>query len=174
MNKGANEWRSVGKRLYEKFRKGAEQEWEKIEKTIAAVREHRPTDGDLFKMAIAAAVAWGDLEKLIRFLESDRQACLSRSQREDLAYILTITPWKRKQGRQKDDRTRRVAADANNFYKEWQLANEEVGISNRGLGKEMRDEACLYAVESWNSLSPFKVDFETVRQMMDRSKTRQK
>jgi hypothetical protein len=175
MKKKVNDWRAIGVRLYEKFRKDAEQEVEKSRERLAAIREARPTDGDIFQSAIIHAIAWGDLDRLICFLGSDRQAYLPRSNRDDLAYILSDTPWKQKRGRSKNHTVRRLAADADKFYKEWRSALEEAGISIWRLSNEMRDEACRYAVECWNSLDYYvKVDFETVRQMMDRSKTRQK
>ena len=59
MKKKVNDWRAIGVRLYEKFRKDAEQEVEKSRERLAAIREERPTDGDIFQSAIIHAIAWG-------------------------------------------------------------------------------------------------------------------
>ena len=71
-------------------------------------------------------------------------------------------------GRKQNKVPRYVAKLARSFYRQWQAANIQAGISNWGLANDMKDESCRYTLE----LVGWTANFETVRELMDRPNSR--
>jgi hypothetical protein len=90
------------------------------------------------------------------------------SEREHLGRILERDTHRKRTGRRVNKNARIAAKVALAFYRQWQRANKQVGISSWGHGDEMKDEACRCAIEIKPWLNGKEPDFEIVRELMER------
>ena len=117
----------------------------------------------------------GNSSPLKEYLRSDRP--LLRSDRELLALELAgeLSP-PPKRGRPRDENARAAADFARRFYRQWKSENICEGIKDWGLGDEMKDQSCRYAIEIFKTLRPGEQqpDLEVVPEMMERPISRRK
>ena len=116
----------------------------------------------------------GKSSPLVKYLRSNRP--LLRAHRELLALELSgeLSPPPTR-GRPRDENVRTAAAVAGRLYRQWKSENVREGIKNRGLGRQMKDESCRYAIEILEPLIEGEPPaFDVVRDMMERSICRQK
>jgi hypothetical protein len=66
-----------------------------------------------------------------------------------------------------------VLRKAQSFYAEWGAILKQAGISTRGISGFMKNDSCHYAIELLKPGSLSKVKYDTVRELMDRSASRQ-
>jgi hypothetical protein len=162
-------------------------DWEKIGRKIRNQRlkvslaekeliESQDTQGCEFVVALMGHRMGISSQYLVEHLRSTRP--LSSDDREILARFFegsiqlprgTPTNW----------RAHEAAKLAKAIYREWKAKNSCEGIANRGLGESMKHKASEYAVEILESLRSYWSTsdehlVETVRELMDRPKRRQK
>jgi hypothetical protein len=116
---------------------------------------------------------YGDNADLIKYLRSGQEFYLPEGACIALASFLDEEPWKQRPGPPRDQDARWACTRAKEIYEAWKEANKKAGVSDWGVRDEMKDESCRYGIAV---AGPFEhePDFETVRQMMDRPRGRQK
>ena len=158
------DWRDNGRRLFRRLNED-HRDWNWM--AVMRVNSDCTTEDQLVGALIA--IAKGDPSRLIEFLLSDKEVSLSREARELLGQILRRRP----PGRPTDVDARQALLYAEHLYSLWKRDNKEMGISDWGHRDEMKDEACRYGIALCES-EPYShpPDFETVRELMRRPKSR--
>jgi hypothetical protein len=162
------DYRSIGLSLQERWlRRGQE-----LQQTMAAVvksMRHRPEDSFVYALVQHAR---GDSALLIDYLQSDRP--LSAVERVQFAQVLAgELDRKTERGRPRNKLTRTAAMRANVFYKMWRKENKEAGLKDHGHGGDMKDEALHFILDKFDPPA-VALDFDTVRELMDRPEGRRK
>jgi hypothetical protein len=110
---------------------------------------------------------------LIACLRSGRP--LSPDDRERIAQALEKAAYhKPARGRPHDERLYQAAHLALAIYHQRKIENIAVGINNRGLGRQMKDRSCDYAIEILAIAGGPPPASESVREMMERPISRRK
>jgi hypothetical protein len=120
-----------------------------------------------FEMA-ARQCAQGQPAALIDHLLSDRP--LSSADRIILALLVKGKLGKSPPGAPKDRKTRYAASRAVQFYEQWRLENKRLGVRDYRLSDSMKDKAAEIVIADL----ALRVDFETVRDLMDRPDNRRR
>ncbi len=154
------DWRETGRQIYER------QVLERQERHAKRTAVKRSPDADLFGALLLSSL--GNSALLVEYLRSGRKLSLAAESRRHLARVIEHQNRKPKVGRKINKTARYLALGAIAFYREWKVANQNAGISNWGLRNDMRDESCRYVLE----LHGWTASYETVRELMDRPKSR--
>jgi len=170
-------WRENGRQIFESFLARDKKQLQEAADWRAKRREediYAPDDEHI--VSSISMCAQGDSGPLIRYLKAGRKFSLTSAQRAFLIQILENEPWKAPRGRRRDESAREAAYDARRVYGSWKNTNAEMGITDWGHRKEMKDESCRYGILLHRQVFPEASgpDFETVRQLIDRSWTRQR
>jgi hypothetical protein len=115
------------------------------------------------------AYANADSSRLIEIL---RSRPISIDEQEELADELEF-PEPPKKGRPRNEAMQWAAHTAAIIYRRWKRLNNREGINDWGLGDDMKNQSCLYAIElgaPWKGRE--QPDVEAVRQLLDRPKSR--
>jgi hypothetical protein len=164
-------WREIGEELFEylKAEQWAADLWREARWNE---RKQKRLEPDL--LFALQSCARGNSDRLIEYVESDKEFSLSRDERDRCARVLRHKPWAPRLGRRPDGVARFALSKAQAIFSVWKEANKQSGISDWGLRDQMKDQACRYAIDICRPyIEGREPDFETVRQLMERSKKRQ-
>jgi hypothetical protein len=110
---------------------------------------------------------------LIAHLRSGRP--LSPDDRERIAQALEKAAYpKPARGRPRDKRLLEATQLARAIYLQWKVENIAAGINDRGLGRQMKNRSCNYAIEIQAIDGGPPPASESVREMMERPISRRK
>jgi hypothetical protein len=134
------DWEEIGHRLYEQWAASAAH----CDKAFIE-RMAKPLGPEFDFVRALIQHARGNSSYLNNYLRSDR--VLSPLDRELLAQVNEgVLDRKPERHRPKNKRAHQVALCARAFYRAWQEACKNAGISTWGLANPMKDEACNYAL----------------------------
>jgi hypothetical protein len=165
------DWKETGHYLREIYQINRMQrcrcKWCLSQGTARAQREN-------YWIALVSDASRGDPSGLVKHLRSRRK--ITRYDRSVLAELLegqfTGEYHRKKKGRPQRYYLRSCAEIALRFYGYWKELNRQHGINDRGRGDEMKDYACLVAIELFGTPTADSKEraptFEEVRTMMDR------
>jgi hypothetical protein len=154
-----NDWRKIGEQLFK--------HWEKV-----ALSGDRSTYEQAQLSLALLLSAEGSPGNLIEYLQSGKELALSDEERAYVVARLRLKP-KQKRGPRRDHAVHMAANTAWAFYLYWKVSNTLAGVSNRGIGNQMKDEACHFAIAllgPWPE--PFRPTFRAVRDLIERPKHR--
>jgi hypothetical protein len=77
-------------------------------------------------------------------------------------------------GRPRDEKLYEAAHLARALYRQWKAENIAAGINDHGLGRQMKDRSCDYAIEILAIAGDPRPASESVREMMERPISRRK
>jgi hypothetical protein len=128
---------------------------------------HPPEDNFMITLTEHAR---GNSKFLVDYLRSDRP--LSALEREHFAQALEgVLDRKRPRGRPLNRDKRTAAMQAIVFYKAWRVENKLAGVKDHGHSAAMKDEAAKFVIHELEPHSP-PLDYATVRELMDRPRSR--